>query len=133
MKDNNLGWLALMVLMALMAGMFTKACIEYNQAKSLPIPPDFTEAEIRQRERDYIGDHLQRCKVCGTIDAEYDLENYCAEYVRLCSEAHIVGDWCYIGVVKKTGRVMWEYVGRPHPGWVWSELLQCWRQVRNYR
>lgn len=131
MTDKVLGWVGLATAMLIMAVLMIQGVIEYNQAKSLPIPPDFTEAEIRQRERDYIGDHLQRCKVCAPVTAE--TEYYCDEYLRLVSEARIVGDWCYIGVVKKTGRVMWEYVGRPHPGWVWSELFQCWRQVRNYR
>jgi len=133
MTDKNLGWAALMVLMALLGGMTAKLGMEYNALRTLPVPPDLTPAEMRQREIDFIGDHLQTCDVCGTVDAEYDLECYCDEYIRLTCEAKIVGDWCMIGVVKKTNRVIWEYVGRPHPGWVWSELLQCWRQVRNYR
>lgn len=131
MKNNELGWLALMVLLALAGGMLAKAVMDYRAVKSLPVPPDFTAAEMRQREVDFIGDHLQTCKRCGPASAE--TEFYCDEYLRLSWESKIVGNWRMIGVVKQTNRVIWEYIGRPYPGWVWSELLQCWRQVRNYR
>ena len=110
---------------ALVAGVFV--CCWVTAPPTLPVPPDLTVAEMRQREDDFLAWHLETCKVCNT---ERDdpvhgrVVAYCDDGLRVLARAQVIGDWAV--VTQGPARLFWQYVGRPIPGWRWNVIRQSW-------
>jgi len=82
---------------------------------TLPIPPDFTPAEMSLRVYECCRFHASVCKTCP---------GDCPELTRVVRDAITVGDWKYFWTVK--GQAKWQYIGRPIPGWRWNVFRQSW-------
>jgi len=117
------------LLAVLMAGML--AVVWSTMPPTLPVPPDFTVAEMLQRENDFLAGHCETCKVClseSDDPVQGRLVSYCDEGLRVLGRAQVVGDW--VAITRSPVRLYWQYVGRPIPGWRWNVLRQCWMQKR---
>jgi len=89
---------------------------------TLPVPPDFTKAEMEQRVLAFVADHLATCKECGDVwhpELGQTLEFLCKHNLDARQRALTVGNWKY------TWRG-WMWVGRPIEGYVWSVKQQKW-------
>ncbi len=103
--------------------------VAYLNTTALPLPPNFTSAELNQRIEDFGVTHMAACVTCQIAKETPNLPApRCYDAAR--TQALVVGDWVAIGCKTDDLGLLWQYVGRPINGWRWSTITQTWRPLR---
>lgn len=124
--NDSLKALVFAVVFALVGAAIVVGIASYNTTV-LPMPPDFTNAEMIKRMEDFGSAHIAACKAC--TEAMENTPNLPPPpcYLRARVSALVVGDWVAIGCKADASGMLWQYVGRPINGFRWSPLGQCWK------